>query len=195
VVSAHLSQQGWSVVAPHREDGDLSQIQEVQSIVDGIGQPLTGIVHLVGGIIAGSSIEETLPHDLQDMLTLNVTTTFNVLHAGIPRLKAAGGGSIVTIGAQSVLHPVANRAAYTAAKSAVVGLTKSVAEEGRDHGIRANCIIPSIIDTPANREWGSPEEIALWVTPEEIAHTIADLLAPTNGVSGAVIPMYGRLPY
>lgn len=101
----------------------------------------------------------------------------------------------MTIGAQSVLHPVPNRAAYSAAKSAVVSLTQSVAEEGRAHGIRANCILPSIINTPANREWGSPEEIQKWVTPEAIARTIADLLAPTNDVNGAVIPMYGRLSY
>ena len=195
MVSYHLQAEGWDVVAPRREDGDLSTIDAVRAIVDGIDQPLTGIVHLVGGIIAGNGIEETLPAEMQEMLALNVTTTFNVLHAGVPRLKGAGGGSIVTIGAQSVLHPVPNRAAYSAAKSAVVSLTQSVAEEGRAHGIRANCILPSIINTPANREWGSPEEIQKWVTPEAIARTIADLLAPTNDVNGAVIPMYGRLSY
>lgn len=195
VVRAHLAEQGWSVAAPRREDGDLSTIDAVQAIIDGVGQPLAGIVHLVGGIIAGNSIEETLPLEMQEMLTRNVTTTFNVLHAGVPRLKEAGGGSIVTIGAHSVLHPVPNRAAYSAAKSAVVSLTQSVAEEGRAHGIRANCILPGIIDTPANREWGAPEDIVQWITPQAIARTIADLLAPTNGVSGAVIPMYGRIPY
>ena len=195
MVSSHLQTEEWDVVAPRREDGDLSTIDAVRAIVDGIDQPLTGIVHLVGGIIAGNGIEETLPAEMQEMLALNVTTTFNVLHAGVPRLKEAGGGSIVTIGAQSVLHPVPNRAAYSAAKSAVVSLTQSVAEEGRAHGIRANCILPSIIDTPANREWGSPEEIQKWITPEAIARTIADLLEPTNGVSGATIPMYGRLHY
>ncbi len=195
VVSRVLAGRGWTVAGVDRADGDLRVATDVQRMVDAIDQPLTGIVHLAGGITAGKRIEEHTSDDLQHMLSLNLVTTFNVLQAGIPRLKQAGGGSIITIGAQSVLHPVPDRAAYSAAKAAVIALTQSVAEEGRAHGIRANVIVPSIIDTPANREWGSPEDIARWITPEAIARTIADLLEPTNGISGAVIPMYGQLPY
>ena len=195
VVSPVLADRGWDVIAPRQEDTDLSNGEDVDQLLTTIDQPLSGIVHLVGGIVAGKTLEEHTPEELQRMVMLNLVTTFNVLRSGIPRLKAADGGSIVTIGAQSVLHPAPNRAIYTATKSAVISLTQSVAEEGRPHGIRANCIVPSIIDTPANREWGSAEDIPKWISPQTIADTIADLLEPTNGVNGAVLPMYGGLPY
>ena len=194
-VGTVLAERGWTVIGVDRHDGDLGKADDVQRIVDGITEPLTGVVHLVGGIVAGKPIEEQSIDDLQHMVALNLTTTFNVIRTAIPRLKQAGCGSIVTIGAQSVLHPVPDRSTYSAAKSAVVSLTQAVAEEGRPHGIRANSIVPSILDTPANREWGSPEDIKQWVAPSTVANTIADLLEPTSGVSGAVIPMYGGLPY
>ena len=147
------------------------------------------MVHLVGGIRAGEPIASTSPDDVDAMMQLNFTTTFNVLRAAMPVLIANGGGSIITIGAKAVLHPTARRAAYAAAKAAVVSLTLSAAEEGRVHGVRANCIVPDIIRTSANLTWGAPDEIATWVSPEEIASVMVDLLQPDCAITGTVIPM------
>ena len=194
-VTKVLADQGWNVIPVDKEDGDLGDPNDVSAIVTRATQPLSAVVHLVGGIAAGKPIEDIDLDDVHNMFTLNVVTTFNLMKAAIPLMKDSGGGSFVTIGAQSVLHPVADRAAYSAAKSAVVSLTQALAEEGRPHNIRANSILPSIIKTPANMEWASEEEAEKWPTREQIANAIADLIHPNSGVSGAVIPMFGKVPF
>jgi len=178
-----------------RTDGDLKDPSVVAAIMERAPKPLIAVVHLVGGIKAGAPIDETTVDDLRAMIDLNVVTTFNLMHASIPLMRSAGGGSFVTMGAQSVLHPVADRAAYSAAKSAVVALTQAMAEEGRPHNIRANSILPSIIKTPANMDWASEEDAQGWPTREQVAHVIADLIDPGNLVSGAVIPLFGQVPF
>ena len=195
VVEAVLHQRGWNVIGMDRHDADLTDAEAVKHAITAIPTPLTAVVHLVGGIKAGTPIEETSTAVLMDMFMLNVVTAYNVMSAAIPAMKRAGGGCFVSMGAQSVLHPVKDRAAYSAAKSALVSLTLSLAEEGRPHNIRANSILPSIIKTPSNMEWATEEESKQWVTREQIASAIADLIDPSSGVSGAVIPMFGHIPF
>lgn len=193
-VVSELQARGWQVHGVSGRDGDLSKPEQARNIVEGRGDTLSGVVHLVGGIVAGKPLEEQMVEDINLMFSLNTFSTFNVLRAAMPILKK-NRGSIVTIGAQAVIHPVANRAAYAASKAAVVALTQAIAEEGRPYGVRANVILPSIIRTQANLAWASPEESAGWPTPQDIARTIADLIDPTCAVSGAVIPMFGTIPY
>lgn len=185
---------GWTVQGVDRET-DLGDAVQTRRRFDDIGRGCKAVIHLVGGIVAGKPIEQTSPEDMQSMLSLNTVTTFNVMRATIPLMQDSGGGSFIAIGAQAVLHPVSNRAAYASSKAAVVSLVQSMAEEGRQKSIRANCILPSIIRTPANLEWAEGDMDKDWITPEEIARTIVHLSDPGCGVSGAVIPMYGRLPY
>ncbi len=194
-VCTTLSNNGWSVVELDKEDVNLLDMAATDATFQAIGSPLHAVVHVVGGIIAGKPLEDTTAAELESMFALNVASTFNVLHSALPLLKQTGGGNVVTIGARDVLHPQPNRAAYAAAKSAVVGLTKSVAEEGREHNIRANVILPSILRTAANLAWGSNEEARTWVDPNDVAMAIAHLIDPSNQISGAVIPMYGGIPY
>ena len=195
VVESVLSSNGWTVRGVDRQEGDLGDPNDVAKIIADTPKPLMAVVHLVGGITAGEPIENTSLEDLHNMFALNLITTFNLMKAAIPEMKSAGGGSFVTIGAQSVLHPTENRAAYSAAKAAVVSLTQSLAEEGREHGIRANTIVPSVIKTPANMEWATEEEAAKWPTREEVAETIAHLIDPKSNVNGATIPMFGKLHF
>lgn len=192
VVVAHAQAAGWNVFAVNHDHGDLGDENVVQQLISQIPAELTAVVHLVGGIVAGKPLDETKQSDLEGMLRLNVATTFNVLRATIPLLRSNGGGSIVTIGAQAVVHPVPDRSLYAASKAAVVSLSRSVAEEGRADGIRCNCILPSVIRTEANLAWAEGAMADEWVTPEQIALTILHLCSPDCGVSGAVIPMYGK---
>ncbi|MBK6292641.1 MAG: SDR family oxidoreductase [Candidatus Kapabacteria bacterium] len=192
VVANQARTTGWNVFAVNHEHGDLADENVLQRLVPDIPQDLTAVVHLVGGITAGKPLDQTTQSDLEHMLRLNVTTTFNVMQATIPLLRSNGGGSIVTIGAQAVVHPVPNRSLYAASKSAVVSLTQSVAEEGRSEGIRCNCILPSVIRTEANLAWADGAMADEWVTPEQIATTILHLCSPECGLSGGVIPMFGR---
>jgi NAD(P)-dependent dehydrogenase (short-subunit alcohol dehydrogenase family) len=189
VVHSYLLEKGADVVAVDRNNVDLASHNDCQRFISAQCAHITGVVHLVGGIRAGEPIVSTSPDDVDAMMQLNFTTTFNVLRAAMPVLIANGGGSIITIGARAVLQPTARRAAYAAAKAAVVSLTLYAAEEGRAHGVRANCIIPDIIRTSANLTWGTPDEIATWVSPEEIASEMVDLLHPDCAITGTVIPM------
>ncbi|MBU3679814.1 MAG: SDR family NAD(P)-dependent oxidoreductase [Candidatus Kapabacteria bacterium] len=189
IVHQYLIDNGVEVVGADRDVVDLSSDEDCRRFVSASAGRITGVVHLVGGILAGEPIFSTPASDVEYMMLVNFTTTFNVLRAAMPLLIANGGGSIITIGAKAVLQPTARRAAYAASKAAVVSLTLSAAEEGRVHGVRANCIVPDVIRTPANMTWGTEEEIRSWVHPEEIAEAIYELLQPRSAISGTVIPL------
>ena len=105
----------------------------------------------------------------------------------------AGGGSIVCVGTRAVQQPFSGAAAYIASKSAVLSFAQVVAVEYRDDGVRCNAILPSVIDTPANRAAMPKADHDRWVKPEQIAGVIAFLLSnDSEPVSGAAIPVYGR---
>jgi len=195
VVVQRAKDAGWNVIGLSYSDGDLSSEHVVEQIVRELPKDLSAVIHLVGGIRAGTSIDETVLSDFQEMLSVNLISTFNIFHATMPLLRKNGGGSVLTVGAQSVLHPIANLAAYTASKAAVVALTMALAEEGKQFGVRANCVVPSTIRTEANLSWASTDQAAEFVTPEEIADTMMHLSSASCGVSGAVIPMFGKIPY
>ena len=106
-------------------------------------------------------------------------------------MAAAGGGAIVTMGSKTA---VAGRAplAHATSKAAVVRATELLADELRPQGIRVNCVLPSVIDTPANRTWMSADLAARAVAPAAIAKVIAFLIDPDAApVSGARVPVYG----
>jgi NAD(P)-dependent dehydrogenase (short-subunit alcohol dehydrogenase family) len=111
--------------------------------------------------------------------------------AAAPRMAAAGGGAIVTAGSKTAVGGPAP-VAHATTKAAVVRATELLAAELRPQRIRANCVLPSVIDTPANRAWMPPELAARAVAPEAIAKVVAWLVGPDSApVSGARIPVYG----
>lgn len=173
---------------------DLAREEHVRHCVETATGPLKAFVHLVGGFAGGSAVEDTPLETLEAMLTAHVRTTFLLMQSVLPTLKEHGG-SIVTFGAKAVQHPASNRAAYALAKAALVSLTQSVAEEGKPYGVRANCILPDVIVTPANLTWGSEEDIKKWTKPEDIASAVLFLCSDAAaGISGALLPMFGQLP-
>jgi NAD(P)-dependent dehydrogenase (short-subunit alcohol dehydrogenase family) len=168
---------------------DLSSLRQSLSDLPSVH----AVVHCAGGISAGKSLEETDPGDFDAMMKLNAQSTFNILHCTMPRLKQ-NGGTVVTIGAQSVLYPAANRAAYTAVKAAVVALTQAAAEEGRSYGVRAHVIVPGILKTAANMEWATNGEEYSWIEPRDVASTILSLCsAHSSHISGLIIPMIHKV--
>jgi NAD(P)-dependent dehydrogenase (short-subunit alcohol dehydrogenase family) len=209
VVSLYFLERGWKVHAscmnssdalrlPSHPNcsysvGNLADEKDVVMLFDATSD-IRAVVHLVGGIKAGEPIATTSTETFENMILLNVRTAFLVLREAL-RILQPSGGAIVTIGAKSALHPEVNKSAYSAAKSAVINLTLTAAEEGKPYGIRANCIIPGIILTPANLEWATNGEQQNWTPPEDIAAAIFALCSDTGkGISGAILPMYGKLP-
>jgi NAD(P)-dependent dehydrogenase (short-subunit alcohol dehydrogenase family) len=155
--------------------------------------PLRAVVNLVGGFAAGGRLHETPIEDFEAQLRLNLRPTYLVCHAAIPHLQAAGGGAIVCVSSRAALKPFAGAAGYVVAKAAVLAFVDVLAIEYRDDGIRANAILPSVIDTPANRASMPDADHGRWVAPEQIASVVRFLCEDGAGAtSGAHVPVYGR---
>lgn len=153
---------------------------------------LHGLVNVAGGFTW-----ETLADGSWDawerMYRINLQSAHHVIFNALPLLRR-GRASIVNVGAAASARAGAGMGAYTASKSAVARLTESLAAEEAAAGIRANAVLPSIIDTPQNRTDMPDADFTRWVTPAELAEVIAFLLSPAaSGVSGACIPVTGRV--
>lgn len=205
-VTSELVRRGWRVVVPWvdeqelgRLDGherlelvaaDLFEADACRRCVEACGPTLRGVVNLVGGFASGQPVEHTPAEEFEAQFRLNLRPTYLVTQAALPVLRAAGGGSIVCVSSRSALRPFAGAAGYCASKAAVATLAQVVAEEGRADGIRCNAILPSVIETPANREAMGPG--AKMVPPEQIARVVAFLLSDdAAATSGAAIPVFG----
>jgi NAD(P)-dependent dehydrogenase (short-subunit alcohol dehydrogenase family) len=160
----------------------------VRSVAD-----LEAVVNLVGGYAEGPRVHESEPEALDTMLQLNVKPGFLLARAAMPLLIERGGGAFVGVSARAALRPFPGAAGYIAAKAAVLALIQALDAEYKHDGIRCNAILPSVIDTPANREAQPGADYSQWVTPEEIARVVRFLVSGDSApTSGAAIPVYGR---
>jgi NAD(P)-dependent dehydrogenase (short-subunit alcohol dehydrogenase family) len=156
--------------------------------------PLAAYVHLAGGYAGGYPIDELTEKDWQDQLDRNWTSLRVGASIAFGRFKARRSGSIVTIGSLAGLQGGVLNAPYAVSKASVIAFTRCLAEEGKLHGIRANCIVPGILDTPANRAAMPAADPTSWVAPESMAETIRWLCGPdSSAVNGSVIMMKGSL--
>jgi NAD(P)-dependent dehydrogenase (short-subunit alcohol dehydrogenase family) len=172
--------------------GDLRSEDDVQRIVDGM-ERVEAVVHLVGGFAMGDTDAQSL-EGFRAQLELNVVTTFLVVKHGLRRMKQGGYGRIVAVGSRAAVEPAPGLAAYAAAKAGVVALVRAVAEETRTLDITANCVLPSIIDTPANRAAMGDAQADAWVKPERLAESIAFLASAAAGdLRGTALRVYGRV--
>lgn len=173
---------------------DLRDPNEAVPLVERIiarHERIDGLVCLVGGFTGGTFIQ-TDHQTWHEMVELNLNTAVIAARAVLPGMTERGYGRIVTIGSRPAIDPTPNTAAYAAAKAAVVAMTRSLGRELRGTGVTANCILPSTIDTPQNRESMPRSDPSRWVTPEEIGRVVAFLCSEAAGViRGAAIPVYG----
>ena len=154
---------------------------------------IDALLCLAGGFFGDTPVAETAPERLRGQLELNLLSAYVPVHAVLPHMIEGGGGAIVGVGSRPAVRPVPGAVAYAIAKLGVVKLMESVAEEYRDHGIRANAVLPSIIDTPANRRAMPNADFGRWVRPEQIAAVLRFLVSDEAAIiSGAAIPVYGR---
>lgn len=168
---------------------DPAAVEDAFAQVDAIGPP-AALVCVAGGF-AGAGLTDTTPEVLGSQLDMNLATALWACRAAAPRMRAGRGGAIVTIGSRTGVTG-GGPAAYAASKAAVIRLTEVLADELRPDRIRVNCVLPSVIDTPANRSWMSPDAVARAVPPAAIARIIAFLCsADAAAISGAAIPVYG----
>jgi NAD(P)-dependent dehydrogenase (short-subunit alcohol dehydrogenase family) len=154
---------------------------------------LEAVVNLVGGFAFTGNVDRTELADFERMLRLNLLPGFNLAHAAMPRLAERGGGAYVGISARAALRPFAGAAGYIAAKAAVLAFVQALDAEYKEAGVRCNAVLPSVIDTPANREATPDADFSKWVPAEQIARVVRFLLSEQSApVSGAGLPVYGR---
>jgi NAD(P)-dependent dehydrogenase (short-subunit alcohol dehydrogenase family) len=211
-VTGAFLEAGWRVVVPWIEERELTRLDQhpdvhavradlfepdsVRAAVELAAAepdaPLRAVVNLVGGFAMGGRVHETPVDDFERQLTLNLRPTYLTSQAALPHL-IAGGGAIVCVSSRAGVQPFPGAAGYITAKAAVLALVDAMATEYRDDGVRVNAILPSVIDTPANRAAMPKADFDTWVTPAQIAKVILFLCADGSGViSGAHLPVYGR---
>ena len=128
------------------------------------------------------------------MFALNLTTALNASRAALPHLKASAEGRIVNVGANGALKAAAGMGAYGASKSAVHRLTEALAEELKDTSVTVNAVLPSILDTPQNREDMPDADPSKWVQPSDLAEVMLFLASPeARAITGALLPVTGRV--
>src|SRR6476660_754773 len=124
------------------------------------------------------------------MLRLNLRPGFLLARAAVPRIIEGGGGAYVGVAARPALQPFPGSAAYSTAKAGVLAFVRALHADYAKQGLRANAILPSVIDTPANRASEPDADFAKWVQPAEIAKVIRFLVSDDSGVtSGAAVPV------
>ena len=212
-VVARLLDDGWRVVVPWIVERELERVQErdglelvqadlfdldavagVVSLAAGEDDaPLRGVVNLVGGFSMGNRVHETPIEEFEKQFRLNLRPTYLVVAAAVPHMLSGGTGSIVCVGTRAAVQPFSGAAGYISSKAAVIAFAQAVAAEYKNDGIRCNAILPSVIDTPANRQSMPKADFDKWVKPAEIAGVISHLLSDASRpTSGAAIPVYGR---
>jgi NAD(P)-dependent dehydrogenase (short-subunit alcohol dehydrogenase family) len=153
------------------------------------------LLNIVGGYAGGSTVTETSKEEWDRMMGLNLRSVFYCSKAVLPHMMEQDYGKIVSVSAKSA-EPSGRKAksgAYVISKAGVRVLTEVIAEEVLGYEINVNCVVPSVIDTPANRTMFPKAKFGRWVPPEEIAETILFLASDASRpIRGAAVPVFGR---
>jgi NAD(P)-dependent dehydrogenase (short-subunit alcohol dehydrogenase family) len=199
---------GWRVVVPWIVEEELERVDEherltlvradlfdsaeVARVVDAAGPSLRALVNLVGGFAMHGRVHETPIETFEEQLRLNLRPTYLACAAAVRVMLDAGGGAIVCVSSRAAVQPFPGAAGYVVSKAAVLGLVDALDAEYRRDAIRVNAVLPSVIDTPANRESMPDADFDRWVRPEEIARVIAFLCSDdASAASGSHLPVYG----
>ena len=160
-------------------------------VVEQLGR-VDAVLNIAGGFVWQTTDDEKPAWDR--MFALNLTTALNASRSALPYLKASSDGRIVNVGSAAALKAGAGMGAYAASKSAVHNLTQAMAEELKATSVTVNAVLPSIIDTPANRKDMPDADPATWVAPADLAQVILFLASPdSRAMTGALVPVTGRV--
>ena len=207
-VTQALVEDGWRVVVPYRDEKKLAgaptherleyvaaDLFETGGALDAVARApgrLGALVNLVGGFSAPGRVHETSIEDFERQFRVNLRPAYLLCHAAIPRMLD-DGGAIVCVSTRAAVRPFSGAAGYISSNAAVLAFVDALAAEYTNDGIRANAILPSVIDTPANRAAEPDADHSRWVAPAAIARVISFLCSDASqATSGAHIPVYGR---
>lgn len=171
---------------------DPAQMDALAGELDA-GEGVWALAHLVGGYRDGDPVASLDLDAWDQQMDLNVRSAAVAMRAFLPAMVRRGGGRVVAVSSRTALRQFAGASAYAASKAALIALVASASEEVKHDGVTVNCILPSVIDTPANRAAQGDADHSRWVKPDEIGNVIRFLTSPeASAVTGAAIPVYGR---
>lgn len=169
---------------------DLTDGDAVSATVSRAG-PFDAVFNIAGGFAMGTEASSPEDEDWQRMFRMNVDTCRNMVKATVPMLKERKG-AMVNIGAYAALSGKAQMGAYIASKAVVMRLTETLAEELRGEGVNVNAVLPTILDTPANRDAMPDADPAQWVSPDHLAGVMCFLASEVaRDIHGALLPVRG----
>ena len=155
-------------------------------------QQLDSLLNIAGGFAMGAAAHELYSDQWTRMFELNVLTLRHAVAAALPLLKSAHHASVVNVGALGAQSGLAYMSAYGCSKSAVMRLTESLSEELKGEGVNVNAVLPSVIDTPANRQAMPDANFDAWVSPAKLAKVICFLASEdASAIHGALLPVKG----
>jgi NAD(P)-dependent dehydrogenase (short-subunit alcohol dehydrogenase family) len=190
-VVALLEGRGATVHVPDIATVDLTREADAAGYYAAL-PPVWASIHLAGGF-AMKPLAETSLADFEGQWRLNAVTCFLACREAVTSMRRGGGGRIVNVASRPAVVPTPGMTAYVASKASVAAMTQALAAELAGDGILVNAVLPSVIDTPANRAAMPGADHATWPRPAEIAEAIAFLASPENTLtSGALVPVYGR---
>jgi len=171
---------------------DTQVRQAVEALIAAYGR-IDVLLNIVGTWAPQPSVAE-LPDDTLDrLMRINFRSCFLMSRAVLPVMIENRWGRIVNVGARQALRNTAGNSAYGASKAAVIALTQSIAEEEAAYGVTCNAVVPSTMDTPANRAAMPDADFSSWVKPAHVAEAMAFLCSEAGGnINGAAIPIWNR---
>jgi NAD(P)-dependent dehydrogenase (short-subunit alcohol dehydrogenase family) len=194
---AKLEIEGKSLLRLQASSSDATALQSALGRAEAELGALTGAVLTAGAWRGGHKFHEAAAaDDYRPVLDANLESAQTTLRALLPGMVQRGRGSIVLIGSRSGLRPydAPGDAAYAASKAALTALAQAVAAEVLPHGVRLNLVLPSTIDTAANRQAMPNADYSRWVTTDSLCDVIQFLLSDrARDISGAAVPVYGRV--
>ncbi|MEO8659989.1 MAG: SDR family NAD(P)-dependent oxidoreductase [Bryobacteraceae bacterium] len=178
-------------------EADLTQPDAAKRVVGNLVEStgrLDVIVHVMGGFAGGQPVQETTDDTWNSMMAMNLNAAFFVFRAGLAHMVSTGKGRIIAIGSRAGVDQGANLSAYNVSKAGLNALVRTAAAEVKDSAITVNAVLPSTIDTAANRSAMPSADVSKWVTPESIAASLLWLASDASkDINGALIPIYGRV--
>jgi NAD(P)-dependent dehydrogenase (short-subunit alcohol dehydrogenase family) len=169
---------------------DVLDVKAITTFAEGVVAARRTIDILVAGVggFAGGSLLETTPETWRRMLDLNLTSVFSVARAVVPAMARARYGRVVVVASRAVVPPAGGFIAYTVAKAGAIAFTQALAQETRADGITVNAVLPSTMDTPANRAAMPDSDRKGWVPVEAVADAIAMLTREASGhITGTLL--------
>jgi NAD(P)-dependent dehydrogenase (short-subunit alcohol dehydrogenase family) len=175
---------------------DVTDETAVRGLIEGViasSKRVDVLINTVGAFAGGATLWETDSKTFDQMFALNLRSGYVLCRAVVPVMLKQGSGAIVNVSSRAAVDHAAGMAAYAASKAAAVAMIDSLAADLKGTRVRANSVLPSIIDTLANRQAMLEADFAKWPKPEDIARVILFLSSEDAGlIHGASVPVYGN---